>query len=211
MDICTALLPDGPTTSIDAKGVFVMLKCVQQLGLKCTQGVLRLKAWELAENLCCSFLDQVRAGQRPGGWGAGVRGSRRGSWRRTCAVASSTRCGAEAGGRRGAWGWRTVAQGQAWVRVSGPGVGQGHRARRGSRSQGQAWVRGTGPGVAGVCGGGGACDVDITAAAVCVCVSVCVCVLVQFDKFKYCSHNAFGAKVLAEAVQVRHWHTCHES
>ena len=154
-----------------------------------------LKAWELAENLCCSFLDQVRGRGRRAQGCVGVEDSGTGP-----GVGQGLRA------RRG-----SGSQGQAWVRVTGPGVGQGHRARRGSGAQGQAWVRGTGPGVAGVCGGGGACDVDITAAAVCVCVSVCVCVLVQFDKFKYCSHNAFGAKVLAEAVQVRHWHTCHES
>ena len=55
-DLCAAIFLEGPSVAADTKGVFVMIKCLQQLATKCAgTAAARGVASGLADQLCMSF------------------------------------------------------------------------------------------------------------------------------------------------------------
>lgn len=55
--ITSTLFPAGVALTNEPKGVFAMLRCLDQLGLRCTEGPVRERAMKLADGLCGSFLE----------------------------------------------------------------------------------------------------------------------------------------------------------
>lgn len=55
--ITSTLFPAGVALTNEAKGVFAMLRCLDQLGLRCTEGPVRERAMMLADGLCGLFLE----------------------------------------------------------------------------------------------------------------------------------------------------------
>ncbi|KAG2448805.1 hypothetical protein HYH02_006156 [Chlamydomonas schloesseri] len=58
VDMCGTLFPQGPALAQNNKGVFVMNKLITKLRDVCSDSAYRIEQCELADKLCCTFIEQ---------------------------------------------------------------------------------------------------------------------------------------------------------